>query len=365
MEFSKCVESGDEILVRENGIGTGSFALDEAISKVIMGIPRGRVLQFAGRPGSGKTLLSLLCLAEMQKQDPDAYGIFIDCEYTFDKVWAKKLGVQLDRLLIIPENNAKIIEERLVGIPAKEAGKPKSKAGLLDLELAEGSSGLGLIIIDSIASIMPPLEETSVSSKANIAPLSRWLTPFLRKITPLLSRTGISLIGINQLRADIGAFSPHGGVVETSPGGRSFFHSQSLCLHLKKLGGKDNIIIDSETKDVIGHTIEVKITKSKIAHGRDKKIKINMLYEEGVTNEYKNIVDLGIKYGFIERPNNRTYIIKGDYFKVMGIDKYEDDNKIDGRAAIDEFYKNSPEDVKILIEAIKSKINKAEETTEE
>jgi len=335
-EESNIWKADDDILVKSEGISTGSHVLDEKISKVIWGIPRGRVVQFAGPPSSGKTLLSLCTIAQLHKSDPSAWALFIDAEFTFDKMWAKKLGVDIDRLLVLPENNGRIIFERLTGVPHKEAGKPKIKPGLLDLELNE-PSGLGLIVIDSVAAIVPTVEEIAIVGKQNMAPLARFLPAELRRVTPLLSKTGITMIGINQIRIDPGVMY---GNPERTTGGNALHHAQSLCINFAQIFKKDSLIFSEDnSEEPVGHRIRAKITKSKIAPGRDKVVEFDILYEKGVVNHHKEAVELGIGYGLVERPNNKTYIYN--------------DEKFNGRAAIEEYFENDPAHVIKLVDAVK------------
>lgn len=324
----------DMVVKEEEGIPTGSFVLDEAISRYIWGIPKGRIIQFAGPQSSGKTLLSLSCIAQMQKMYPDMWACFIDAEFTFKADWAIKLGVDVNRVVVVKENTGRLISEFLTGIPnSKDPKKPKSKPGLLDMEQAE-PTGLGLIVLDSIATLQPPIEETAEAGKQNIAPLSRFLPAELRKITPMLARTGASLIGINQIRVDPGVMY---GNPETSPGGNAFKHSQSLCVNFSKIGGKDNLILN-DVGDVIGHKIRAKIAKNKIAPG-EKTVEFDILYEKGVANHHLEAVTLGLKYGLIERPTQQSYV-------------YEDE-KYTGRSNIEKFFGENPDQVDVVIEKAK------------
>lgn len=326
----------DEILVRTKGISTGSYVLDEKISKVIWGIPLGRVVQFAGPPSSGKTLLSLSTIAQLHKHNPNAWALFIDAEFTFDKTWAEKLGVDVSRLLVLPENNGRIIFERLTGVPGKKVGDTKLKPGLLDLEVNE-PSGLGIVVIDSIAAVVPTVEEVAVVGKQNMAPLARFLPAELRRVTPLLSKTGITLVGINQIRIDPGVMY---GNPERTSGGSAFHHAQSLCVNFAQILKKESLIFsEKNSEEPIGHRIRAKITKSKIAPGRDRNVEFDILYEKGVVNHHKEAVELGIGYGLIERPNNKTYIYNNE--------------KFNGRAAVEEYFENNPSHVTELIKIIK------------
>lgn len=181
-------------------VSTGSHALDDAIG--IWGLPRGRLIQFAGQESSGKTYMSLVLISEYQKMHPNNWALFIDAEYTFDPQWAKSLGVDLDRIMVYRENIGSKIFERLTGKPSK-TGNKKAKLGILDME-KENPTGLGIVVLDSVACLQPPQEVSSEAGKQNMALLARFLPPELRKVTPLLSDTGIIFIAINQIRLDPG-----------------------------------------------------------------------------------------------------------------------------------------------------------------
>lgn len=283
-------------------ISTGSYALDDALG--IWGLPTGRIIQFAGQESSGKTYMSLIAIAEYQKQNPDGWAMFIDAEFSFDPVWAESLGVDLDRLMVYKENSGIKIFERLVGQPSKTSNK-KTKLGVLDYEL-EHSTGLGIIVLDSIAGMLPPQEETSEVGKHNMALMARFLPPELRKITPLLSQTGVTFIAINQLRVDPGVMY---GNPESSPGGRALKHSCSMMLNFAKIKSKDSSILD-EKGEQIGHHVRVRVDKNKLAPAH-RTAEIAITYLTGLTEQNIELRDLGAKYGVIERPNNKTWILDG------------------------------------------------------
>ena len=284
-------------------IPTGSYLLDDALG--IWGIPRGHIIQYAGFESSGKTFLSLTTIAEWQKKDPRNWAFFVDAEFTFDANWATGLGVDLDRLFVYRENRLVNIFERLIGVPGAKPEAEKSKKGLLDLEKESGGTGLGLIVIDSIAAMQPPQEETSAPGKNNIALLARALPAELRKITSMLSDTGVTLICINQLRTRPGIMY---GNPEESPGGTTLKHSCAQMVHLAKMQGKDSKIEAGE--ETIGHHIKARIDKNKkAAPWRTAEIAID--FTKGIVNKNIEVRELGVKYGIISRPNNKTYELDG------------------------------------------------------
>lgn len=314
----------DNMTVYTDIIPTGSYLLDDALG--IWGIPRGRIVQFAGQESSGKTFMALILIAQYQKINPNGWAVFVDAEFTFDAEWAADLGVDLNRLLVIRENSATKIFERLVGQPSKTNPKNKAKLGILDHEM-ENPSELGIIVIDSVAAMTPPMEETSEVGKANMALMARFLPPELRKITPMLSATGTTLIGINQVRVDPGVMY---GNPETSPGGKAWKHSCSMMLNFAKMNGKESSIVDTFDNQ-IGHHVRVRVDKNKLAPPF-RKAEFAILYTHGIAELNVEVRKLATKYGILERPNNKTWICEGE--KYIGISAMDN-------ALIDEELRNT------------------------
>lgn len=285
-------------------IASGSPSLDDALG--VGGLPCGRIIQYAGKESSGKTLMSLMAIREWQKLNPKNWAFFIDAEYTLDLSWAQQLGVDTSskRLIIYKENGGAKIFSRLCGIPNKEPEKPKTKPGLLDIVKAQGgseNSGLGIIVLDSIAAIAPPMEMSSAPGKPNIALLGRFLPPELRKLTPLLAETGVMFIAINQVRTDPGKMW---GDPTTTPGGSALKHYHSAMVHFIPLGSADSKIIENGVQ--VGHRVKARMDKNKVAPPF-KSGEFDIRYTEGLTNKHIEAADLAIKYGVINRPNNVMY----------------------------------------------------------
>jgi recombination protein RecA len=234
--------------------------------------------------------------------------MFIDAEFTFDANWATSLGVDLDRLYVYRENQGVKIFERLIGQPSKTTPGKKSKLGLLDLE-KENPSGLGIIVLDSIANMAPPAEEISEVGKNNMALMARFLPPEIRKLTPLLSDTGVTFIGINQIRMDPGVKY---GNPESSPGGRAFKHACSHMLNFSRIAAKESPILVNDEQ--IGHHVRVRVDKNKLAPPF-RVAEIAITYNSGIAERNIEVRELGAKYGVIERPNNVTYILDGVKYK--------------------------------------------------
>jgi recombination protein RecA len=298
------VFSGSTVLsVSADPIPTSSYALDSAIG--IGGIPRGRITQFGGATRSGKTFMSLQCVKEWQKMDPKNFAVWFDAEYSFEPSWATKLGIDMDRLDVVRENDGAKIFNGLCGIPAPKTGK--IVGGVLN-ELIEAhgkDSGLGLIVLDSIASLVPPVEANYDLAHQNMAALARFLPQALRRICPLLERGNIAMIFINQIRVDPGV---QYGNPESSPGGNGLKHAEHLMVNFNKSNAGDKKI-ENKNGDPIGHTIMARIDKNRVGlPGR--KLDIRIKYLEGVIDHNIEMLALGIGYGLIARPNNRTYIYK-------------------------------------------------------
>ena len=291
-------------------ISTGSIALDDALG--VWGVPRGTVIHLAGAESSGKTMLSLSIIKEWQKQNPDNWALFVDAEFSFDQAWAQSLGVDLDRLMLYKENRADMIFDRLVGVPGKpnkNTGEIKKvKPGILDIEIETGGTGLGVIVLDSIANIMPHMEQYASVGKPDMALLARFLSPALRRLTPMLSKTGVTFVGINHLKQDL---SVTYGNAETSPGGKSLKHASAQMINFAMINKKELCIMDGNER--IGHHVRAKIQKNKKS-APYKVAEFAIEYEKGIANRHVELRDLGARYGIIERPNNRTWILKGETY---------------------------------------------------
>ena len=281
-------------------ITSGSHALNDVLG--LWGLPKGRIVQYAGKESCGKTMMSLICVAEWQKLNPENWVVFIDAEFSYDESWARMLGVDTERLFLIKENNSIKIFDQLVGVPNKELGKPKTKLGILDLE-KENPSGLGIIVLDSIAALQTPIAMTKEVGSTMMAPLGRFLPDALPRITPLLSQTGVIFIVINQVRVDIGKLW---GDPESTPGGKALKHYCSTMVHFAR-GESSKSFIYNSADEPIGHFIKARIDKNRTAPPR-RVCEFTVNYTQGVVDKHIEIAKLAVKYGVITRPNNRTYI---------------------------------------------------------
>lgn len=299
-------------------INSGSLALDNALSSG--GLPKGRLIQYYGAPGSGKTLLAMIAMKEAQDADPESYQVFIDAEGTFSMTWAKALGLDGDRIIHIDGDmavNGRKCFEMLLGEPKEDkkthklAGK--SKEGLLD-QIVKGEANINLIVLDSLGSIMPPGEDTSAVGKMNMSLLARFLTTTFRKLSLELSKAKIPFIIINHKKDSMDPY----GADHTFSGGNTYAHFLSANVYFEIVNRADAKILDSKEQK-IGHTIRAKIEKSKFGPWpRQCEFKVN--FAIGVVNKEDEIAQLALDYNVVQKPTTVTHVY-GDK-KWVGLAKF-------------------------------------------
>ncbi len=301
-------------------ISSGSLALDNALSSG--GHPKGRLIQLYGAPGSGKTLMAMIAMLEAQKADPNAYQMFIDAEGTFDPKWAKILGLNVKKIIIIEGDmavNGRKCFEMLLGEP-KEDKKThklvgKSKEGLLD-QIIKGEMNINIIVLDSLGSIMPPGEDISAVGKMNMSLLARFLTTTFRKLSLELSKAKIPFIIINHVKATMDSYGPD----HTFSGGNTYAHFLSANIFFSIVNRADAKILDDK-ENKIGHTLRAVIEKSKFGPWpRTCEFKVN--FGIGVIDKHEEIAQLAIDYGVVEKPTAVTHQY-GDQ-KWVGLAKFCD-----------------------------------------
>src|SRR6186713_304116 len=254
----------DEKVVDVPAISTGSLGLDIALG--IGGIPRGRVTEIYGPESSGKTTLTLHCIAEAQKAG--GLAAFIDAEHAFDKSYAEKLGIDTENLLISQPDN---------GEQALEIAEHLIRSGAIDI-----------IVIDSVAALVPKAELEGEMGESKMGLQARLMSQALRKLTGTINKTGCICIFINQLREKIGVMF---GNPETTTGGRALKFYSSVRLDIRRIGQlKDG-------DNVVGNRTKVTVVKNKIAPPF-KKVEFDILFNQGISREGE-LLELGINEGVL------------------------------------------------------------------
>jgi recombination protein RecA len=247
-------------------VSTGSLGLDIALG--IGGLPRGRVVEIYGPESSGKTTLALHCLAEAQKKG----GIcaFIDAEHALDPIYARKLGVNVDDLLISQPD---------AGEQALEIADTLVRSGAIDV-----------LVIDSVAALVPRAELEGEMGDSQPGLQARLMSQALRKLTASINRSNTMVIFINQIRMKIGVMY---GSPETTTGGHALKFYASVRLDIRRIGAI------KERDEVVGNQTRVKVVKNKLAPPF-KQVEFDIMYGEGVSKSGE-LVDLGVKAGVVEK----------------------------------------------------------------
>src|SRR5476651_2724784 len=249
-----------------DSIPTGSISIDFALG--VGGVPRGRVIEIFGPESSGKTTLALQIIAEGQKLG--GMAAFVDAEHALDAAYAQKLGVELDNLLVSqPDNGEQALEI---------------------VEVLIRSGGLDVVVVDSVAALVPKAEIEGEMGDAQMGLQARLMSQALRKLTGVVSKSKTSLIFINQLREKIGVMF---GNPETTTGGRALKFYSSVRLDIRRIGA----IKDGEA--VIGGRTRAKIVKNKVAPPF-REAEFDMMYGEGISRE-GDLLDQGVERNIIEK----------------------------------------------------------------
>lgn len=299
----------DEHVMDIPSISTGSIGLDIALG--IGGIPKGRVTEIYGPESSGKTTLSMHCIAEAQKAG--GLAAFIDAEHAFDKTYAEKLGIQTENLLISQPDN---------GEQALEIAEHLIRSGAIDL-----------IVIDSVAALVPKAELEGEMGDSKMGLQARLMSQALRKLTGTINKTGCACIFINQLREKIGVMF---GNPETTTGGNALKFYSSVRLDIRRIGQ-----IKESSADVTGNRTRVKVVKNKVAPPF-KVVEFDIMYGKGISKSGE-ILDLGVELDVVQK--------SGSWFSYDG-------NKLgQGRDAVKALIEDNPELMDELEAKIKEKIN--------
>lgn len=257
---------GDRAAVSVDAIPSGSLALDKALG--IGGYPKGRIIEIFGPESSGKTTLALHAIAECQKQDGRC--AFIDAENAIDPVYAKHLGVDIDELIL---------------------SQPDSGEQALDItELLIKSGAIDLVVVDSVAALVPQAELDGEMGDASVGLQARLMSKAMRKLAGVMNHSNTTAIFINQLREKVGVMF---GNPETTPGGRALKFYSSVRLDVRR----------SETlkngADAYGNVTKIKVVKNKVAPPF-KTATVNIIYGEGISHS-DELINLAVENDIIEK----------------------------------------------------------------
>ena len=284
---------GDDIPVNVEAISTGSLSLDLALG--IGGVPRGRIVEIYGPESCGKTTLALHIVASAQKGGGEA--AYIDVEHALEPAYARALGVDIDELLISQPDT---------GEQALEITEQLVRSGALDV-----------VVIDSVAALLPRSELEGEMGESSVGVVARLMSQALRKLAGVVSKTGCIVIFINQLREKIGVMY---GNPETTPGGRALKYFASVRIDMRRIETLKN------GTEMIGNRTRAKVIKNKVAPPF-KEAEFDILYGQGIS-KIGEIIDLSVKLGLIDKA--------GAWFTVG-------DQRFQGRDNVKTYLQDNPE----------------------
>ncbi len=284
---------GDDIPVNVEAIPTGSLSLDLALG--IGGVPRGRIVEIYGPESCGKTTLALHIVASAQKGGGEA--AYIDVEHALEPAYARALGVDIDELLISQPDT---------GEQALEITEQLVRSGALDV-----------VVIDSVAALLPRSELEGEMGESSVGVVARLMSQALRKLAGVVSKTGCIVVFINQLREKIGVMY---GNPETTPGGRALKYFASVRIDMRRIE-----TLKSGT-EMVGNRTRAKIVKNKVAPPF-KEAEFDILYGQGIS-KIGEIIDLSVKLGLIDKA--------GAWFTVG-------DQRFQGRDNVKVYLQENPE----------------------
>ena len=296
---------GDRPAVDVDVIPSGSLLLDDALG--VGGYPKGRIIEIYGPESSGKTTLALHAIAECQKQGGRA--AFVDAEHAIDPVYAKNLGVNIDELIL---------------------SQPDSGEQALEIvEMLANSGAISLIIVDSVAALVPQAELDGEMGDSSVGLQARLMSKAMRKIAGILNKKECAVIFINQLREKVGVMY---GNPETTSGGRALKFYASIRIDIRRTEALKS------GSDVIGNTVKVKIVKNKVSPPF-KTCEMDIIYGQGISKE-SELLDKAVELGIIRK--------SGSWFEYKG-------SKIaQGRDAAKQYIKSNEDVQEELLKAIRS-----------
>src|SRR5574344_1650121 len=267
---------GDHAKVDVDVIPTGSLLLDQALG--VGGYPKGRIIEIYGPESSGKTTLALHAVSECQRRGGRA--AYSDAEHAIDPDYAAKLGVNIDELIL---------------------SQPDSGEQALEIvEMLAQSGAIDIVVVDSVAALVPQAELDGVMSDNQVGLQARLMSKAMRKLAGILAKTNCLVIFINQLREKVGVMY---GNPETTTGGRALKFYASIRLDLRRADAIKN------GSEVVGNTVKIKVVKNKVA-APFKVAVVDMIFGQGISKEGE-ILDLGVEKGFLQKTGN-WYMASGE-----------------------------------------------------
>ena len=301
---------GEYKAMEVEAIPTGALSLDIALG--IGGVPRGRIIEVFGPESSGKTTLALHIIAEAQKMGGEA--AFIDAEHALDPVYARKLGVDIDNL---------IVSQPDTGEQALEIAEALVRSGAIDI-----------IVVDSVAALVPKAEIDGDMGDAHVGLQARLMSQALRKLAGVLNKSNTAIIFINQLSENVGIMF---GKPETNPGERALKFYSSVRLDIRKI---ENLKQDGE---VFGNRVRVKVVKNKVAPPF-REAEFDIIYGKGISKA-GNILDLGVNLDIVEK--------SGSWFS------YDGTRIGQGRENAKRYIEENPEVMADIEKKVRAKFNEA------
>jgi recombination protein RecA len=306
---------GDEATQDVPSISTGSIMVDYALG--VGGVPRGRVTEIYGPEASGKTTLALHIIAEAQKAG--GYAAFVDAEHAFDPRYAKNLGINTDELLV---------------------SQPDSGEQALEItETLIRSAALDVIVVDSVAALVPRAELEGEMGDSHMGLQARLMSQAMRKITGIINKTRTAVIFINQIREKIGVMF---GNPETTSGGRALKFYSSVRMDIRRIGSL------KKGDDMVGNRTKVKVVKNKVAPPF-KEVEFNIIYGKGISR-MAEILDMAVEFDIIEK--------RGSWYRYGGEPIGQGtDNAI-------EFLESDPELTEKIEQQVREQMNPLADTEE-